>query len=252
MRIWVSLFVAAVVHGFVLGGAALVASREEAQRLAVSNAHLLYVEIVGARPDPIAEQQVVAVAPDHQSTAPVSPTPRLTALQPATRPTPRHVVEVARPSEPARADPLEIPTSTGPAFPASTPIAAEAPSPTITAAAPARNGRAEPESRGATSSPAPPRRTTSVSAIPRYRSNPAPDYPIPSRRRREEGTVLLNVVVNASGLPDAVSVQRSSGYPLLDRAAVATVQHWTFEPARVNAVAMSSTVVVPVRFSLSE
>ncbi len=91
-----------------------------------------------------------------------------------------------------------------------------------------------------------------VSAKPRYRSNPTPDYPIPSRRRREEGIVLLNVQVQVDGTPAAVSLNRSCGHPLLDRAALDAVRRWTFEPARAAGVPVSSLVVIPVRFSLAE
>lgn len=88
--------------------------------------------------------------------------------------------------------------------------------------------------------------------MPRYRTNPIPEYPIPSRRRREEGIVLLDVAVDADGKPSSISLNRSSGYPLLDRAALDAVRRWTFEPARAGGVPMFSRVVVPVRFSLSE
>ena len=91
-----------------------------------------------------------------------------------------------------------------------------------------------------------------VSATPRYHTNPKPDYPIPSLRRREEGIVLLNVQVQADGTPAAISLNRSCGHPLLDRAALDAVRRWTFEPARAGGVPVSSLVVVPVRFSLAE
>jgi protein TonB len=91
-----------------------------------------------------------------------------------------------------------------------------------------------------------------ASAKPRYRSNPAPDYPVPSRRRQEEGIVLLNVLVRPDGLAAAVSLNRSSGYPLLDRAALDAVNRWTFEPARAAGVPVSSTILIPIRFSLSD
>src|SRR3954466_5669186 len=71
-----------------------------------------------------------------------------------------------------------------------------------------------------------------LSAQPRYHSNRRPAYPLPSLRRREEGTVLLNVQVQADGTPAAVSVNTSCGHPLLDRAALDAVRRWTFEPAR--------------------
>jgi protein TonB len=91
-----------------------------------------------------------------------------------------------------------------------------------------------------------------VSAVPRYRSNAAPDYPIPCRRRREEGVVLLDVIVSPAGLPTAISLNRSSGHPLLDQAALDAVHRWTFEPGRTGDLPVSSQVVVPVRFSLSD
>jgi protein TonB len=98
----------------------------------------------------------------------------------------------------------------------------------------------------------PPGANTIVSASPRYLSNPAPDYPLPCKRRHEEGIVLLNVIVQPDGLPAAISLDRGSGYPLLDRAALDAVRHWTFEPARAAGVPVSSLIVVPVRFSLDQ
>ena len=91
-----------------------------------------------------------------------------------------------------------------------------------------------------------------VSAKPRYHSNPKPDYPIPSLRRREEGIVLLNVVVQADGTAAAISLNRSCGHPLLDRAALDAVRRWTFEPARAAGLPVSSLAVIPVRFSLDD
>ena len=91
-----------------------------------------------------------------------------------------------------------------------------------------------------------------VSAQPRYNTNPRPDYPIPSLRRREEGTVLLNVQVQPDGTPAAISLNRSCGHPLLDRAALDAVRRWTFEPARAAGVPVASLVVIPVRFSLDD
>jgi protein TonB len=69
---------------------------------------------------------------------------------------------------------------------------------------------------------------------------------------RQQGVVYLHVLVNADGRPDDVSVSRSSGYPLLDRAAVEAVRGWTFEPARAGGLPVSSPVEIPVRFSLAD
>jgi protein TonB len=64
--------------------------------------------------------------------------------------------------------------------------------------------------------------------------------------------VLLNVVVQPNGIPAAITLNRGCGHPLLDRAALDAVHGWTFEPARAAGLPVSSLVVVPVRFSLSE
>ncbi len=72
-----------------------------------------------------------------------------------------------------------------------------------------------------------------------------------SKRRREEGEVRVAVTVGPDGRPLRVSLAKSSGHPLLDQAAVDAVRTWTFEPARASGVAVTSEVVVPVRFSLS-
>lgn len=88
-------------------------------------------------------------------------------------------------------------------------------------------------------------------AVPRYRQNPAPEYPAAARRRREEGEVRLDVTVGRDGRPQRVSLMRSSGHPLLDEAAVSAVQRWTFEPARAAGQPVEDRVVVPVRFSLA-
>lgn len=89
-----------------------------------------------------------------------------------------------------------------------------------------------------------------VVALPSYLRNPAPPYPAEARRRRWEGTALLNVRVSAQGHAAAVSVQQSSGHTVLDEAALAAVRAWQFEPARLGPVAIESRIEVAVRFTL--
>ncbi len=106
---------------------------------------------------------------------------------------------------------------------------------------------AAPPSPTANRSPGP----ITVVAVPRYRSNPAPEYPVAAKRKREEGEVRLSVTVSPEGRPLRVSILKSSGHPLLDQAAIEAVSGWTFEPARAAGLPVEDRVVVPVRFSLS-
>jgi TonB family protein len=86
----------------------------------------------------------------------------------------------------------------------------------------------------------------------RYRSTPVPSYPDECRRLKQEGTVHLRVVVNDSGKVDGAELVRSSGFPLLDVAAIKGVRRWTFDPARRGSTSITSTVTVPVRFRLED
>jgi TonB family protein len=53
-----------------------------------------------------------------------------------------------------------------------------------------------------------------------------------ARRRKISGTILLNIIVRANGLPDSISVLEGLGYGL-DEAAVAVVANeWKFLPGR--------------------
>lgn len=83
-----------------------------------------------------------------------------------------------------------------------------------------------------------------------YLDNPAPPYPALSRRLREEGTVLLHVLVDGGGAPARVELKQSSGHARLDQAALDTVQRWRFTPARQGSAAVAGWVIVPVSFTL--
>jgi TonB family protein len=83
-----------------------------------------------------------------------------------------------------------------------------------------------------------------------YLDNPAPQYPAVSRRRGEEGIVLIRAHVRADGSPAEVRLQQTSGHPRLDAAALTAVKQWRFVPAKRGVDAVESWVVVPVEFNL--
>jgi len=89
-------------------------------------------------------------------------------------------------------------------------------------------------------------------ARPIYRSNPSPKYPKIARIRGYQGNVLLDVLVNKDGKVHDLKIYRSSGYPLLDRAAKSSVKLWLFEPGMIGEEKVNMWVRVPIRFELKE
>lgn len=83
-----------------------------------------------------------------------------------------------------------------------------------------------------------------------YLENPRPAYPALSRRLREEGRVLLRVLVTAQGRAAQVQIQASSGHERLDAAARDAVARWRFVPARRGEEPVEAWVLVPISFSL--
>jgi len=89
-------------------------------------------------------------------------------------------------------------------------------------------------------------------AYPRYQSNDPPSYPGLARKRGQEGTVILQVLVNRKGRVDALEIETSSGFGQLDRAALSAVRKWSFEPGRQGKERVAMWVRVPVTFKLKK
>ena len=113
-----------------------------------------------------------------------------------------------------------------------------------------------PEQRSAPPPPEAPRPPSSPSVVtpPRsdaaYLNNPRPAYPLAARRRGDQGTVLIRVLVTAEGLAASVGLEKSSGHPALDEVALAAVKTWRFIPARQGTQAIESHYVVPIVFKV--
>ena len=73
-----------------------------------------------------------------------------------------------------------------------------------------------------------------------------------SRKMREEGKVLLRVLVTPEGTAGSVEVRTSSGSARLDEAAQRTVRHWKFVPAKRGGTPVESWVLVPIHFRLEQ
>lgn len=85
---------------------------------------------------------------------------------------------------------------------------------------------------------------------PQYGDNPLPVYPIEARKLRQQGTVVLSVLVNAQGMVETLAVKESSGHVLLDQAAIRGVKRWRFKPATVAGIPVSTQIEQPIQFTL--
>jgi len=93
-----------------------------------------------------------------------------------------------------------------------------------------------------------------------FRARPAPDptyphvisfYPHVALLNRQEGTVVVRLLVLRSGEVGDVNLVRSSGYPQLDAAALIGTGNWRYLPAIRDGKPVSAEVEVAIRFRLS-
>jgi len=93
-------------------------------------------------------------------------------------------------------------------------------------------------------------RQARVDALPKPRRTIRPDYPRESRQRGEQGEVSLELDVDEHGAVGDVRVIRSSGYPLLDEAAVRAARAARFTPAKSAGRSVSSAARLTLEFRL--
>jgi protein TonB len=75
-------------------------------------------------------------------------------------------------------------------------------------------------------------------------------YPTEAARRHQQGTVVLMLYVNGSGTLDKIEIVKSSGFPLLDAAAIREMKLSKFEPAMDGAIPIRSRAQASVTYRL--
>jgi len=78
------------------------------------------------------------------------------------------------------------------------------------------------------------------------------DYPLESRRLREEGKTILKVFVDKTGHLVEVKLHESSGFSRLDEAAIESVKSFCFIPAKKAGEPFDAWVLVPITFKLND
>jgi protein TonB len=78
------------------------------------------------------------------------------------------------------------------------------------------------------------------------------EYPRLSKRLGETGRVMIRVLIDEAGFAKRTQVDRSSGHPRLDEAALAAVRQARFKPYTENGQAVSGWALVPLEFELEQ
>jgi len=231
--------------------------------LFVAGSALLHVALVASLPQlrsAPAVPDTLEVTLERREPPPVTP-PKPLPLAPAIphEPPPKKQQHpVQKKSEPREVAKPSIPTPAPPPVLALPQPSPQAPVTEPSFTVPPREEKAPPSaSEVATVRPAPapeaapaPPKVTPPRSDAAYLQNPQPRYPMSARRRGEQGTVVLKVLVTAEGLAGSVSVQSSSGSPALDQAALDAVKNWKFVPARQGTQSVEGWHLVPIVFKL--
>jgi protein TonB len=81
-------------------------------------------------------------------------------------------------------------------------------------------------------------------------NNIPPSYPRLSKRRREEGLVILELLVLEDGSVAEIIVETSSGFPRLDKAALIAVSKWRYTPATRHGETIAYRYKQPIEFAM--
>lgn len=86
-----------------------------------------------------------------------------------------------------------------------------------------------------------------------YKSHHMPMYPVEAARSGEQGTVILDVTVNAQGSVEKVSVDSkdTTAPTILQTAAMDAATKWKFHPGMKQGHPVGGVLRIPVNFSLS-
>lgn len=77
-----------------------------------------------------------------------------------------------------------------------------------------------------------------------------PEYPHQARRMRQEGRVLVRVVVDEQGSPVTVLVQESAPTGVFEQAALSAARRFRFLPGKIAGRRVMTAVLIPFEFTL--
>jgi protein TonB len=78
-----------------------------------------------------------------------------------------------------------------------------------------------------------------------------PKYPMIARRKKQQGTVWLDISLDQQGQQKSLYIHKSSGIPVLDKAAIKAVKQWQFAQLKQSYHAQQVKIRIPIEFSLN-
>lgn len=152
---------------------------------------------------------------------------------------------VPPPASPIVAPPPPIVLTNNPPPIATSPVPVPAPAVVAVASAPVTSTTAAP------AAPAPaPRVENAGDLSSKMISATPPRYPLDSRRKHEQGTVVLAVMLGLDGTVSDISISKSSGFDRLDNAALSAVRRWRWSPTRRDGAPVLVRGLVEIPFVL--
>jgi protein TonB len=80
--------------------------------------------------------------------------------------------------------------------------------------------------------------------------NQAPRYPVQALGQHAQGRVLVRAEIRPDGQVGQMWIKQSSGFQVLDLAALETVRVWRFVPARRHGITVAMWMDVPIEYKL--
>lgn len=173
-------------------------------------------------PEPVVEPEPEIVPPPVPEAPKLEPKPE---PKPKPKPTPKPKPEPKPQPKPQPKPPVEQPPATPPSG--------------------NPQGAAKPQ--GPQQGP-PPDQPRMIGRVDFMGQRPMPVYPRASQLRREQGRVMVRVLINPQGGVDKASIQRSSGHDRLDQAALEAARKARFKPYTENGIAYPAMADIPFDF----
>ncbi|MGS1106449.1 energy transducer TonB [Achromobacter anxifer] len=217
---------------------------EEPEAIMVSVVDAPIPQIAKAEPTP-EEPQPVTETPPEPPQPEVEPEPE-PELKPEPEPEPEPEPVVEKPPMPAPKPKPKPPPKPKPKPEPKQDVKVE-PKPEAPKAPPSGAPEGTQAPQGPQQGP-PPDQPVLVSSIEFQGARPMPNYPMASRRMREEGRVVVLVEINTQGLVERATIDASSGFPRLDESALAAARKGRFKPYTRNGVAYPAKAKIPFDF----